>query len=297
MDFKDESGHFRFVGVDVALHGVRGSGRWGNPDEAVQQFAYSEVVQRTAEKDGSDLPLPVALQIERRVDSLDQLEIVVQLLGEGRNVLVDGGIVQPDVELLALGRLPVLGKEERKTVCIEIVNAFESRAGADGPCERTDLDLQLLLDLVQQVERILARTVELVDEDHHRSIPHPAHLHQLSSLCLDAFGSVDHDDDAVDCRQGPVGVFGEVLVSGRVEDIDLYILILEAHDRRGDRDAPLSFDLHEVRSRTAFDLVRFDGSCHVYGTAEQQQLLREGGFTCVRMADDGESPPALYLLF
>ena len=274
MNLEDKAGQLGLVGVDVALYGVRRSGRRGDPDEAVQQFADTEVVQCTAEKDGSDLPLPVALQIERRVDSLDQFEVIAQLLCEGCDVLVDGGIVQPDVDLFALGGLLVLGKEERKAVSIEVVNALESRAGADGPGEWTDLDLQLLFDLIQQVERVLARTVELVDEDHYRGVAHPAHLHQLSGLRLDAFGSVDHDDDAVDRRQGPVGVFGEVFVPGRVEDVDLDILVLEAHDRRGDRDSPLSFDLHEVRSRTAFDLVRFDGSGHVYGSAEQQQLFR-----------------------
>ena len=73
-----------------------------------------------------------------------------------------------------------------------------------------------------------------------------------------------------------------------VEDIDLGALVFEAHHGRGDRDAALALDLHEVRRGAFLDLVAFDRPGDVDGTAEEQQLLGEGGFTRVGVGDDSE---------
>lgn len=109
---------------------------------------------------------------------------------------------------------------------------------------------------------------------------------------LDALGTVDDDDDRIDGRQRAVGVFGEVLVSRGVEDVDLGALVFEAHHGRGDRDAALALDLHEVRRGAFLDLVAFDRPGDVDGPAEEQQLLGEGGFTRVGVGDDREGAAA-----
>ena len=297
MDLEHESGQFLLVGRHVALERMRLAGRRRDTDEAVEQLADSEIVQCAAEKDRRDLALAVAVEFERRINAFDELQIVAQVLCERIDVLVDRRVVELYVERLSFGRLPVFGEEQRKPVGVQVVHALERRTRADRPGQRPDLNLQLALDLVEQVERVLARAVELVDEDHDRRVAHPAYFHQLARLRLDALSAVDHDDHAVDGRQRPVGVLGEVLVAGGVEDVDLDVSVLEAHDRRGDRDAALPLDFHEVGRGSPLDLVRLDGSRHMDRAAEEQQLFGQRRLARVRVADDGEGSPALYFLF
>ncbi len=70
----------------------------------------------------------------------------------------------------------------------------------------------------------------------------PADLEELQCLRLDALGGVDHHHRAVDGSQRAIGVFGEVLVARRVEQVErddaaVRLRALEGHDRGGDRDA------------------------------------------------------------
>ena len=183
-------------------------------------------------------------------------------------------------------------REKREVLFVEVVDPAERGAVRNGEGQRPHADAQFLFHLVQQVERLLGGAVEFVDEDDHRRRTHTAHLHQFAGLRLDALGTVDDDDDRIDGRQRAVGVFGEVLVARGVEDVDLGALVFEAHHGRGDRDAALALDLHEVRRGAFLDLVAFDRPGDVDGTAEEQQLLGEGGFTRVGVGDDREGAAA-----
>ncbi len=80
----------------------------------------------------------------------------------------------------------------------QIVNPFETLTHADRPGKWRTLDLQLVLDIIQNVERRQALAVHFVDERHDRGIPHPADLHQFFGLRFDPFGIVDHHQAAVD---------------------------------------------------------------------------------------------------
>ena len=98
----------------------------------------------------------------------------------------------------------------------------------------------------EALEWVFTLAVELVDEDYNRSVSHPAHFHQLARLHLHAFCHIDHDDNAIDCRQCAVGVFGKVLVSRSVEDVDFVVAIVKTHYRRCHRYASLLLDFHPV---------------------------------------------------
>jgi hypothetical protein len=67
---------------------------------------------------------------------------------------------------------------------------------------------------------IAALAVDLVDEGDDRHVAQAADLEQLARLRLDALGGVEHHDGRVDRGQGAVGVFREVLVAGRVEQVE-----------------------------------------------------------------------------
>ena len=60
------------------------------------------------------------------------------------------------------------------------------------------MDVQLLLQLVEEVERVASLTVHLVDEDDDRGVAHAAYFHEFARLCLDAFGRVNDNDGGID---------------------------------------------------------------------------------------------------
>ena len=173
----------------------------------------------------------------------------------------------------------------------QVVAAEEVLAHADRPGRRRDVELQALLDLVQQVERVAPLAVHLVDEGDDRDVAQPADLEQLAGLRLDALGGVEHHHRRVDRGQRAVGVLAEVLVARRVEQVEGAAVILEGHHRGGDRDAALLLDLHPVRARAPGVAARLDRARQLDGAAEQQQLLGQRGLARVRVGDDGEGPP------
>ena len=79
---------------------------------------------------------------------------------------------------------------------------------------------------------------------------------QAARLRLDAVGRVDHHQRRVDRGQHAVGVFGEVLVARRVEQVDDVAAVLHLHHRARDRDAALLLDLHPVGGGVARGLAR-----------------------------------------
>ena len=60
---------------------------------------------------------------------------------------------------------------------------------------------------------------------------HYADLEQLTGLVLNALCRVDHHYSAVCRHQGTVGILGEVLVSGGIEDIYAVTVVVELHYR------------------------------------------------------------------
>ena len=299
VDLEDEAAHLRLVGLYGAALGGGGARRRGDADEALQQLADAEIVDGRPEEDGSRFAAQVGVAVEGVVNPLNQLQIVAQLRGIAiADVLGQQGRLEvPDLHGRGVGRLALVGGEERQLLLVDVVDPLEGRAARNGERQRPHTDLELLLHLVQQVERILAGAVELVDEDDHRSVAHAAHLHQLAGLRLDALRAVDHDDDRIDGRQGAVGVLGEIFVSRGVEDVDLASPVFETHHGGGDRDASLPFDLHEVGGGSLLDLVALHGPGHVDGAAEEQQFLGQGGLAGIGVGDHrkGAAPRNLFL--
>ena len=119
---------------------------------------------------------------------------------------------------------------------------------------------------------------------------HGADPEELAGLGLHALGAVDDHDGAVRRHEGAVGILGEVLVAGGVQDVDAVAIVLELHDGAGDGDAALLLDLHPVR-RGGFRPLALDLAGLGDGSAVEQELFRESGLTGVRVGDDGKGPP------
>ena len=72
-------------------------------------------------------------------------------------------------------------------------------------------------------------------------------LEELLGLRLHAASGVDQDHGAVDRGQHAQRVLGEVLMPGRVEQVEDDVVVLEAQHGGGDRDAAALLELHPVR--------------------------------------------------
>ena len=126
---------------------------------------------------------------------------------------------------------------------------------------------------------------------------HAAYLHEATCLLLDTLGVVDNNDDAIHSGERAVGVFGEVLVTWGIEDVDFVVLIVEAHDTGCHGDTTLTLYLHKVTGGALLDLVALDGSSYVDGTSVEKELLGEGCFTRIWVSYDGKSATTAYFFF
>ena len=120
-----------------------------------------------------------------------------------------------------------------------------------------------------------------------------AHLEQLEGLGLDALGRVEHHHRGVGGGEHPVGVLGEVAVTGGVEQVHDAVAVRELQHGRGDRDAALLLERHPVRRGRAPAAAGLDrAGLAGERAAVEQELLGERGLARVGVADDGEGAAA-----
>ncbi len=168
--------------------------------------------------------------------ALHQLQLIAHF---AQHVRADAGFDLRIVERFEDRRI-LAGKIAARFVQVyfagdQMDHAFQAITHADGPGHRRALDAEHRFDLVEQVDRVLALAVKLVDEGHDRGVAQAAHLHQLDRAFLHALCDVDHHQRGVDRGQHAVGVFAEVGVAWGVEQVDDATLVGELHHRTGDR--------------------------------------------------------------
>ena len=131
-----------------------------------------------------------------------------------------------------------------------MVNAFEVTAHADGPGNRRTLNSQDGLHLIKKLDGVANFPVELIDEGENRGITQATYFQELDRSRFDALGAVDHHERRVHGSEGTVGIFGEVFVPGRIEQIHDGVPIRELHHRGGHGD-PRSFS-RAIQSEVAW---------------------------------------------
>ena len=292
-DFEDEARELWLVGRHVALLGLDGTRIGRNLNEAIEQLLHTKIVEGGTEEDGCHASVEVVGNAEIVVNSTDEVKVVAQFLCIAlAHVGFELAAVEIDAHFLRHALL--VGLIEVEAVFVDVIHALETLPLIDRPRQWAHLDLQLLFQLVEQIEGVAPLAVHLVDEDDDGRAAHATDGHQLARLCLHAFSSVNHDNGRINGCQRAKGVFGKVLVAWRVEDVDFVAFIVELHNTRGHADAALLLDVHPVgRGRLAY-LVAFHGTCHLYLSAEEQELLGQRGLTRIGVRDDGEGAPALY---
>ena len=216
LDLEDEAAHGGLVRRDRALLGRARLRRRRIGRQALDQVAHAEIAERAAEQNRRQVALAERGEVEGARSRLGQRDLLGdrlalalrQAVGERRGVQLGD----------RLGAAIVV--ETVDGVLLQVVDAGEAAAHAERPGERRRVERQPLLDLLEQLEGMAAVAVELVDEGDDGDVAQAADLEQLQRARLDAAGRVDHHDGGIDRGQRAVGVLGEVLVAGRVEQVE-----------------------------------------------------------------------------
>ena len=82
-----------------------------------------------------------------------------------------------------------------------------------------------------------------------------------------------------------------------IQNIDLDSVVLKTHDRSRHRNTTLTFDLHKVGRGCLLDLIRFNSSGNVNGSAVEKEFFRQSGFSGIRVTDDSESTASFNFFF
>ena len=264
-----------------------------------EKWFHPEVVEGAAEEDGAQFAPAHLAEVKFLPGPIQQLRLLLQCFQIGFRDAPDQGFLvlqgdghglqaaAPRVEIVVGQHLP------RPPV----IDTLKGGPAGNGPVHGIGADAEFRFQLVQQLEGVPGLPVHLVDEGEDGDAPHGADLEELPRLGLDALGRVDDHDGGVRRHQGPVGVLGEVLVAGGIQNVDAVALVFKLHDAGGDGDAPLLFQLHPVRGGVFVPVLALHGARRLDRASVEQELFRQGGLARVRVGDDGEGPPPLYLMF
>ncbi len=288
LDLEHEAAERRLGRPHLALLG-HARQRGGRPvDEGVQHMADAEVAQRGTEEHRGHLALQVFLEVELVTGPLDQFqflhEAVVQVAQQGAGLVA----VQALDDALFGALVAVARRIDVNAVVGQMIDTLEIAVAADRPGDGRGLDAQHLFDLVEQLDGVADIAVEFVDEADDRRVAQTADIHQGDGAWLHTLAAVDHHQRAVHRGEGAVGVFGEVLVAGGVEQVDHVLAVGELHHRGGDGNPALLLHGHPVGSGVAVGFARFHRAGDFDGLAHQQQALGDGGLARVGVGNDGE---------
>ena len=164
LDLEHEAGELGLARVDTALFRRPRARRRRVLGECIEQFLDAEVVDGRAKKHRGLLAAQVGVDVEFVAGTAHQFDLVAQLLRLVAEHLVEARVVQA-MDLLADGDASaVVRVVQVHSLVAQVEHALEALAHADRPGDRGALDLQHLLDLVEQFDRLAALAVELVDK-------------------------------------------------------------------------------------------------------------------------------------
>ena len=143
-------------------------------------------------------------------DQLDLLDKIIVVLRQQGSGLIG---IETRNQILFCQRTAVTGLVSMNRIGVEVVNAAEIAAHADGPVDGCAGNAQHFFNLVHQFDGVTDVTVEFVDEGDDGRVPEATDIHQLDGAVLNTLGAVDHHERGVDRRQGPIGVLRKVLVA------------------------------------------------------------------------------------
>ena len=233
--------------------------------------------------------------LERMARRADELDVVPHGGHLAREELVETRVGEPFDQFAFRAHALLARREPLQPLAQQIEHAAKALAHADRPAHGRAVDAEHRFDFLEEGHRLAHLAVHLVHERDDRRRAEPADLQQLDRLRLDALRGVDHHHRGIDGGQHAIGVFGEVLVAGRVEQVDRVAFVVELHHGARHRYPALLLHFHPVRGGVTPALARLDGAGHLDRAAVEQQLLRQRRLAGVRVRDDRERPALRYV--
>mmetsp|Transcript_78536 Transcript_78536/g.159450 ORF Transcript_78536/g.159450 Transcript_78536/m.159450 type:complete len:318 (-) Transcript_78536:233-1186(-) len=278
----------------------RPSGRLGSHfEELVQKELDAEIRHGGTKKQGREFPVEDAFHVQRFDELVQEFLVLHEFLKQ--LVVVDElfqlvGFRKGNLDYLGLGTALGGFLVQVDDFVQSIQDALEALAVPDRPQNRKGFEVEFLLDLVHELVGAQRGPIHFVAKGKEGQSAHPADLEELSRLRFQALGGVQKHDGVVGGRQRPVGVFGKVLVTRRVQNVHPVSLVVEIHDGRRDRDPTLLFHFHEIGlGRPLLGLLP-DGTGLLEGSPVQQEFFRHGSLSGIGVADDGQVAAAIDLV-
>src|SRR5258705_404989 len=230
----------------VRVSPIRGvpCSRWrGHFCECFEQVTDAKILEGTTEENRGHVAFAKSPGIKPLAGVAHQIELSSECCGiKFRTESDDFG----ERHLVQFAGGTCIAVEEADAAAFYVDCADEIASAPDRPSDRGSVERQRLLDLIDEVERVAALAIHLVDKGNDRNIAQPANLEELSRSWFDTLGCIDHHHGRVDRRERAIGVFREVLVAGGIEQIENMTVVFEGHHRRNNRNSALTFDGHPV---------------------------------------------------
>ncbi len=139
-----------------------------------------------------------------------------------------------------------------------------------------------LVDGVDHLGRSGVGSIDLVDDADHRKAGLECLAQHEPGLRQRSLAGVDQQQDAVDHRQAALHLAAEVGVTGRVDDVDRHVAVVDGRVLGQDGDALFPLEVHGVHHPVGDLLVGPEGA----GLAEHG--VDQGGLAVVDVGDDGD---------
>ena len=204
-----------------------------------------------------------------------------------------------------VGKLHLFGKrlapsslagKEKNSALFAVINSLKFLAGAYGPVHGAGVNAKLAFHLFAKVKGVFGISVHFIYKGKNRNMPHGADLKKLAGLRFHALASVNDHNRGIRRHKGAVGVLGKILVAGRVKNVYAKAVIYKLHDRGGNGNSALLFNLHPVGG-CGLGLFALYLSRLGDGSAVKQKFFRKGGFARVRVRNNGKGSSSGYFFF
>ena len=290
LNFKNKSGKTFLYGVDNAFVGnscKRGSGHF---KEGFEERLNAESSECASEEDGAQSAVLNCFHV-KIATCTEKFNVVANLFPTAfAEIIGDLGVVELDFNGRGFSAFAFVS-EEKNAFLFAVINALEFLAGTDGPVHGIGVDSKFALDFFAKVKGVFGVAVHFVDKGEYRNMAHGTDFEEFSGLGLNALCAVDDHYRRVRSHKGAVSVFGKILMSGGIKNVDAKSAVLELHYGGGYGNSALLFNFHPVGG-CGFCFFAFDFACLGNCAAVKQEFFGKGGFTCVRVRNYRKSPAA-----
>lgn len=289
LDFEDKAGECFVGGGDHPIATGPWRGRRGHLEEGIEEELDAKVIHGAPEENGSQTASGNFAQIEVGPGAGQEGNFFDELgVGSFQHAVANEGI--PGTGDFFGGTIGTLGSsfEEMDLPGASVENSAEFGTVTERPIDGNGMDSKNVLQLIDQIERLAGRTIELIHEGENGNASTTADFEEFARLGLDALPRIDNHDGGVHGGENPVGVFRKIFVTGSVEKVHDATAVLELEHGGGNGNAPLFFEFHPIAGGGPLIFSSGHASGHGDSTAVEEKFFGQRRLAGIRVRDDCE---------